>query len=158
MRLPAAPHSHPPATLSADGAQTAASTSPADRSSLSKIQRWKTTVAMSGRMLATRLRPVSRRATTNLTRYLHRFQTGGLLQADASIRATQRRVWFGGNAFHNAVVSRNASFARFLPKLVMKFARIPAMFGGLAIGAFAWVQYQATRTAPSAVYLYLGSC
>jgi hypothetical protein len=33
-----------------------------------------------------------------------------------------------------------------LPKLVVKFARIPAMFGGLAIGAFAWVQYQATRT------------
>lgn len=54
-------------------------------------------------------------------------------------------MWFGGNAFHNAVIARNASFARFLPKLVVKFARIPAMFGGLAIGAFAWIQYQATR-------------
>lgn len=55
-------------------------------------------------------------------------------------------MWFGGNAFHNQVITRNASFVRFLPKLVLKFARIPAMFGGLAIGAFAWVQYQATRT------------
>ena len=55
-------------------------------------------------------------------------------------------MWFGGNAFHNAVISRNASFARFLPKLVVKFARIPAMFGGLAIGGFAWVQYKAART------------
>lgn len=55
-------------------------------------------------------------------------------------------MWFGGNSFHNAVIARNASFARFLPKLVVKFARIPAMFGGLAIGAFAWVQYQANRT------------
>lgn len=54
-------------------------------------------------------------------------------------------MWLGGNAFHNAVTVRNASFVRFLPKLVLKFARIPAMFGGLAIGAFAWVQYQANR-------------
>lgn len=100
---------------------------------------------MSGRMLAAGLRPVSRRGTTNSARYLHRFPTGGLLQADAAIRATQRRMWLGGNAFHNAVAVRNASFVRFLPKLVLKFARIPAMFGGLAIGAFAWVQYQANR-------------
>ncbi|TQS33830.1 hypothetical protein Golomagni_05812, partial [Golovinomyces magnicellulatus] len=100
---------------------------------------------MSGRALALRLRPVSRRGTTNTARYLHRFPTGGLLQADAAIRATRRRMWFGQNAFHNAVTTRNASFVRFLPKLVLKFARIPAMFGGLAIGAFAWVQYQANR-------------
>lgn len=100
-------------------------------------------------MLAAGLRPVSRRASVNPVRHLHRTPTGGLLQADGSIRATQRRMWFGGNAFHNAVTARNASFARFLPKLVVKFARIPAMFGGLAIGAFAWVQYQATRMFPA---------
>lgn len=54
-------------------------------------------------------------------------------------------MWNRGNAFHNAVIVRNASFARFLPKLMMKFIRIPAMFGGLTLGAFAWVQYQAAR-------------
>lgn len=63
-------------------------------------------------------------------------------------------MWFGGNSFHNAVIARNASFARFLPKLVVKFARIPAMFGGLAIGAFAWVQYQANRMYPAVFYLH----
>lgn len=54
-------------------------------------------------------------------------------------------MWYGGNSFHNAVTARNASFARFLPKLMVKFIRVPAMFGGLAVGAFAWVQYQAAR-------------
>lgn len=58
-------------------------------------------------------------------------------------------MWYGGNAFHNAVTVRNASFARLLPKLMVKFVRVPAMFGGLAIGAFAWVQYQATRMSRS---------
>lgn len=107
---------------------------------------------MSGQLLAGRLRTVARRANAaSSTRYIHRHQTGGLLQADGSIRATQRRMWLGGNAFHNAVAVRNASFARFLPKLMLKFVRIPAMFGGLAIGAFAWVQYQANRKCGRAV-------
>jgi hypothetical protein len=55
-------------------------------------------------------------------------------------------MWYPGNAFHNAVIVRNASFARFLPKLVVKFARIPALFGGLMVGGVAWLQYQAIRT------------
>lgn len=75
------------------------------------------------------------------------------MRADAAIRETRRRMWFGGNAFHNQVIVRNASFVRFLPKLVVKFARIPAMFGGLAIGTFAWVQYQATRMSSSEIDL-----
>ena len=101
---------------------------------------------MSARALAAGLRPVARRASANTTRHLHRFPTGDLLRAEASIRATRRRMWMSGNSFHNAVTVRNASFARFLPKLMVKFLRVPAMFGGLAIGAFAWVQYQATRS------------
>ncbi|KAJ4145703.1 hypothetical protein LMH87_004542 [Akanthomyces muscarius] len=110
---------------------------------------------MSGQMLTGRLRTASRRANAvGSTRYIHRFQTGGLLQADGSIRATQRRLWLGGNAFHNAVAVRNASFARFLPKLVLKFVRIPAMFGGLAIGAFAWVQYQANQAGAYAIDIF----
>lgn len=101
---------------------------------------------MSGRFLAASLRPVAARNTsTAAVRHLHRFPTGGLLRADASIREARRRMWFGGNSIHNLVIARNASFVRLLPKLVVKFARIPALFGGLAIGGFAWVQYQATR-------------
>lgn len=68
------------------------------------------------------------------------------MKADASIWNARRRMWLRGNAFHNSVLIRNASFSRILPKLMVKFVRIPAMFGGLAIGALAWVQYQATRT------------
>lgn len=91
----------------------------------------------------------TRRATTQAVRHYHRLSAGGLLRADAAIRATQRRVWFSGNSFHNAVITRNASFARFLPKLVVKFVRLPAMFGGLAVGTLAWVQYQANRMSSS---------
>ncbi|KAF5017389.1 hypothetical protein F66182_10683 [Fusarium sp. NRRL 66182] len=109
---------------------------------------------MSGRLLAAGLRPLSRRATIHPVRHLHRHPSGGLIQADATIRATRKRMWYGGNAFHNAVIIRNASFARFLPKLMVKFLRVPAMFGGLAIGAFAWVQYQATQAGTYAVNLF----
>ncbi|EEY13923.1 msp1 [Verticillium alfalfae VaMs.102] len=105
---------------------------------------------MSGRLLATGLSPLTRRAAIQTVRQYHRLPAGGLLRADAAVRATRRRMWFSGNAFHNAVIVRNASFARFLPKLVVKFARIPAMFGGLAIGTFAWVQYQATQLSNNA--------
>ena len=40
---------------------------------------------------------------------------------------------------------RQMSFARSLPKLVLKFARIPAAFGGVAIAGLAYVQYKAER-------------
>lgn len=100
---------------------------------------------MSGRLLAAGAIPLTRRAAVQAVRQYHRLPTGGLLRADAAVRATGRRLWFSGSAFQNAVIVRNASFARFLPKLVVKFARIPAMFGGLMIGAVAWIQYQAIR-------------
>ncbi|KAF7562557.1 hypothetical protein G7046_g1570 [Stylonectria norvegica] len=109
---------------------------------------------MSGRVLAAGLRPLTRRATVHPVRHLHRFPANGLLQANATIRATQRRMWLSGNSFHNAVAVRNASFARFLPRLFVKFVRIPAMFGGLAIGAFAWVQYQATQAGNYAINIF----
>ncbi|KAK2598972.1 mitochondrial dynamin GTPase Msp1 [Conoideocrella luteorostrata] len=109
---------------------------------------------MSGKALTTGFRPATRRAPVHAIRHLHRIPSGGLLRADASIRATRKRMWIEGNAFHNAVIVRNASFARLLPKLVVKFARIPAMFGGLAIGAFAWVQYQANQAGTYAIELF----
>lgn len=71
----------------------------------------------------------------------------GRLSNPAGIRPTAwKRVGrTNGPAYHNGVLVRNASFARFLPKLAVKFIRIPAMFGGLAVGAVAWVQYQTVR-------------
>lgn len=109
---------------------------------------------MSGRLLALGASAPTRRATTQAVRHYHRLSAGGLLRADAAIRATQRRVWFSGNSFHNAVITRNASFARFLPKLVVKFVRLPAMFGGLAVGTLAWVQYQANQLSTGAIDMF----
>jgi hypothetical protein len=55
-------------------------------------------------------------------------------------------MWPAGNtAFSNAVAVRNVSFVRILPKLLLKFARIPALFAGATITGLAYVQYQATR-------------
>ncbi|KAI1363431.1 mitochondrial dynamin GTPase [Xylaria arbuscula] len=100
---------------------------------------------MSGRLLAAGRLPAVRSATAPAVRQYHQLPSGGLLRADASIRATRRRMWFPGNSFHNAVAVRNASFARFLPRLVVKFIRIPALAGGFMVGGLAWIQYQATQ-------------
>ncbi|QUC18957.1 uncharacterized protein UV8b_03198 [Ustilaginoidea virens] len=109
---------------------------------------------MSGRTIAAGFRRATRRDSVHAVRQLHKIPTGGLLRADTSISAARKRAWIDGNYFHNAVSVRNASFARFLPKLVVKFARIPAMFGGLAVAAFAWVQYQATQAGNYAIELF----
>ncbi|KAI1171239.1 mitochondrial dynamin GTPase [Nemania sp. FL0916] len=102
---------------------------------------------MSGRLLATAGRPPAmamRPASVRAVRQYHQLPSGGLLRADAAIRATRRRMWFPANGFHYAVAARNASFARFLPRLMVKFIRIPALAGGAMIGGLAWIQYQAT--------------
>lgn len=101
---------------------------------------------MSGRLIAAVGRlPATRSAAVRAVRQYHQLPSGGILRADAAVRATRRRMWFPVNNFHNAVIVRNASFARFLPRLVVKFIRIPAMAGGVMIGGLAWIQYQATR-------------
>ncbi|KAJ2906616.1 Protein msp1 [Zalerion maritima] len=103
---------------------------------------------MSSRVLAAGLSPLVRRGAGQAARQYHaRFPraSGGLLASDAAVRATQRRIWAHGSSFHNAVTVRNVSFSRLLPKIVVKFARVPAMFGGLMLGGAAWVQYQAVQ-------------
>ncbi|KAF2999950.1 hypothetical protein G7054_g5935 [Neopestalotiopsis clavispora] len=101
---------------------------------------------MSGRLIAAAGRlPLTRPAATQAARQYHHLPSGGLLRADAAVRATRQRMWRGGNAFHNAVVVRNASFVRFLPKLAAKLIRIPAMMGGITVAGLAWLQYQATQ-------------
>lgn len=107
------------------------------------------TTGMSGRLIAAAGRlSATRSATIRAARQYHQLPSGGLLRADGAVRAARRRIWLPGNSFHNAVISRNASFARFLPKLAAKFIRIPAMAGGVMIGGLAWIQYQATRMSP----------
>jgi hypothetical protein len=103
---------------------------------------------MSGRLLSARLMPLTQRFNSQAARHIHHRVTssaGGLLRTDAAGRAGRGR-WSAGNIpFSNAVIVRNASFTRILPKLLLKFARIPALFGGATIAGLAYVQYQATR-------------
>ena len=71
-----------------------------------------------------------------------------LLQSHAShnIRQDRKRSWpFGASSLHNLPAIRAISFARAMPKLALKLARIPAMFGGAMIAAVAYIQYQAIR-------------
>jgi hypothetical protein len=104
---------------------------------------------MSGKLLQARLLPFAQRARINTARHFHHHTSpsaGGLLRSDAAVRAARRRIWPAGyTPFSNAVAVRNASFVRILPKLLLKFARIPALFGGATIAGLAYVQYQAAR-------------
>lgn len=87
----------------------------------------------------------ARRATVRAVRHFHQLPTGGIQRAELAARGSRRSLQFPTNAYHNAVIVRNASFVRLLPKLAIKFIRIPALFGGLAIGFAGWIQYQAIR-------------
>lgn len=105
---------------------------------------------MSGRLLSGRLAPKARQYIQSQTRLIHHHTIsatgGGLLRSDIAVRSLRRKVWpMGHNFVHNSVAVRNASFARILPQIMVKFARIPAMFGGAIIAGLAYVQYQATR-------------
>lgn len=103
---------------------------------------------MSGRLLTARLLPLAQRVNSQAARHIHHrvaSSAGGLLRTDFANRAGRAR-WPAGNIpFSNAVIARNASFARILPNLLLKFARIPALFGGATIAGLAYLQYQATR-------------
>lgn len=101
---------------------------------------------MSGRIVSQRLAPQLRRGLL-LTRHANFVgsRTGGLLRVDNV--AVRGRAWpVGASSIHNNVPAvRNISFARILPRLALKLARIPAMFGGAMIAGVAYLQYQATR-------------
>lgn len=61
-------------------------------------------------------------------------------------RWAQRRSWpFGRNGFHHLPAVRHASFARSIPSLALKLARLPALFGAAMIGGVAYLQYQAAQ-------------
>ncbi|KAK0614296.1 P-loop containing nucleoside triphosphate hydrolase protein [Immersiella caudata] len=101
------------------------------------------------------LAPLARRVTVRAVRHFHLpLPTGGIQRADGVARALRRPARFPSNGYHNAVIVRNASFARMLPKLVIKFARLPALFGGLMVGGVAWIQYQAIQVSNSAQEMF----
>lgn len=73
--------------------------------------------------------------------------SGGLLRLESVLRS-QRQTW--PNQIYRAhsagaTTVRALSFHRAIPKLMMKFIRIPAAFGGAMIAGLAYVQYQAQR-------------
>lgn len=94
--------------------------------------------------------PLARKGSSTTARQFHRPATssaGGLLRSDAAVRAARKRIWPAGyTPFSNVVAVRNVSFVRMIPNLLLKFARIPALFGGATIAGLAYVQYQATCT------------
>ncbi|KZF26752.1 protein MGM1, mitochondrial precursor [Xylona heveae TC161] len=105
---------------------------------------------MSGRLFSSRLPPLARRAPLHITRrVMHHAsaRAGGLLGVQNSLlRTVQRRPWpQGAFSVHNVPAVRTISFARALPKLVLRLARLPALFGGATIAGLAYVQYQATQ-------------
>ncbi|OJJ49821.1 hypothetical protein ASPZODRAFT_128352 [Penicilliopsis zonata CBS 506.65] len=107
---------------------------------------------MSGRILSHRLGPLLR--TRLLARQLHNAgaRTGGLLRADGSAVLRGRSWPLGANAIHNNVPAvRTISFARILPRLALKLARVPAMFGGAMIAGLAYIQYQAAQAGNYAI-------
>ncbi|EED14875.1 mitochondrial dynamin GTPase (Msp1), putative [Talaromyces stipitatus ATCC 10500] len=110
---------------------------------------------MSGRIISQRLAPQLRRGLL-LTRHVNlvRSRTGGLLRVDNV--AVRGRAWpVGASSIHNNVPAvRNISFARILPRLALKLARIPAMFGGAMIAGVAYLQYQATQAGNYAIDLF----
>lgn len=104
--------------------------------------------------------PTPQRLAPTNARLFHtqRFAVGGLQRLETTtMRAARRRLGFPVNGYHNAVAVRNASFVRMIPKLMMKFVRIPATFGGLMIGAAAWVQYQAIQVGNSAYDVFVNT-
>ena len=70
---------------------------------------------------------------------------------------TMRRLWWPIGTNANALslpVTRNISFARALPKLFLKAARIPAAFGGAMIAGMAYLQYQAAQASSYAMDVF----
>ncbi len=84
-----------------------------------------------------------------MQRNLHRSaaaRASGLLRTDGCPSLRGRGQWpFGANSIHNVPALRSISFARVLPQLALKMARLPALFGASMVAGLAYIQYQAAR-------------
>ncbi|KAH8704091.1 putative mitochondrial dynamin GTPase [Talaromyces proteolyticus] len=109
---------------------------------------------MSGRMVSQRLTPLMRKGLLTRQAHFYGSRTGGLLRVDNV--AIRGRAWpVGASSIHNNhLVVRNISFMRILPRLAIKLARIPAMFGGAMIAGLAYLQYQATQAGNYALDIF----
>lgn len=98
---------------------------------------------MNGRLLSARVAPLLRRPAARLFHNYTRSRAGGLLRPEGLIF---RRPWPpGSNSIHNVPAVRSISFVRILPKLALKMARLPAMFGASMLAGLAYIQYQAAQ-------------
>lgn len=101
---------------------------------------------MNGRLLSSRVAPLLRQQGLNRARFLHSHvlnTAGGLLRPSG--RLAPRRWPAGYNAIHNVPAVRSISFVRILPRIALKMARLPAMFGASMVAGFAYIQYQAAQ-------------
>lgn len=70
-------------------------------------------------------------------------------------RWARRRRWpVGANSISDVSMVRHVSFARMLPKLALKLARIPAMLGIATVSGLAYIQYQAAQAGTYALDLF----
>lgn len=69
---------------------------------------------------------------------------GGLLRIEPT-RMQRTQLWPSQIYRSHSNAVRAISFGRILPKLVVKFARAPAMLGGATVMGLAYIQYQAQR-------------
>jgi hypothetical protein len=104
---------------------------------------------MSGRLLSSRWAPLMRRRISRQPRLRQwaSSRAGGLLHPrDGGPSVTRSRRWpFGASSIHNLPAVRSISFARALPQLALKMARLPALLGASMMAGLAYVQYQAAR-------------
>ncbi|KIV87910.1 hypothetical protein PV11_03426 [Exophiala sideris] len=104
---------------------------------------------MNGRLLSARAAPLLRQRAGRLFHNHVQTHAGGLLRPN---RLLPQRNWpLGSNSIHNVPVVRSISFARVLPKLALKMARLPAMFGASMLAGLAYLQYQATQAGNYAI-------
>ncbi|RPA95178.1 hypothetical protein L873DRAFT_1644804, partial [Choiromyces venosus 120613-1] len=81
--------------------------------------------------------------------------SAGLLCISHALRSrTFQRAGQLSRSHSGAVAVRSISFARVIPKLVLKFARLPAAFGGAMIAGLAYVQYQAQQAGTYAIGVF----
>ncbi|EGD97657.1 mitochondrial dynamin GTPase [Trichophyton tonsurans CBS 112818] len=106
---------------------------------------------MSGRLLSRSAALLSGRTGARQFQYLGVTRAGGLINPQGSAYLRVRSWPLGTNAIHNVPAVRTISFARVLPKLALKLARIPAMFGGAMIAGLAYIQYQAAQAGNYAI-------
>ncbi|KAG0641556.1 hypothetical protein HOY80DRAFT_858292, partial [Tuber brumale] len=81
--------------------------------------------------------------------------SAGLLRISYALRSrTSLRAGQLSRSHSGAAAVRSLSFSRAIPKLVFKFARLPAAFGGAMIAGLAYVQYQAQQAGTYAIGLF----